>query len=285
MSEVSDEVKAQAREIGWRPQEEFRGDPAKWVDADEYIRRGEEVLPLVKAENRRLHDQLEAQRREVARLASVVSQQAQSMEDLKEFSLNQLQEKLNENKRSLKTQLREARREDNDQRVEELEEALEDNTAAQTKLAATKEAVKTAPKQPEQTQTQEAPEFAGWKSKNPWFQGSSTLDKAKTAAAMAFATEVANEGKRGQAFYDAIDERLAEAYPPPKKSEKTEDGRPGGGGSGSSSSSASGFNALPADAKAKAKEQAGRFVGPNKMFKTNEAWFDYYAKQYNTEAA
>ena len=78
---------------------------------------------------------------------------------------------------------------------------------------------------------------------------------------------------------------MSEAFPAPqKRGDPTEEGRPNGG-SGSSSSSGSGFSVLPADAKAYAKSQVQKFVGANKMFKTENEWYSYYAKQYNTEAA
>jgi len=46
--EVSD-VEAKALKMGWTPKEEFKGDPAKWRPADEFVERGENMLPIVKA--------------------------------------------------------------------------------------------------------------------------------------------------------------------------------------------------------------------------------------------
>lgn len=37
-----------ARKLGWRPKEQFRGDPDIWVDAEEFVRRGEEQIPLLR---------------------------------------------------------------------------------------------------------------------------------------------------------------------------------------------------------------------------------------------
>lgn len=34
------DLSAQARKMGWKPQEEYTGNPSKWVDADEFIKRG-----------------------------------------------------------------------------------------------------------------------------------------------------------------------------------------------------------------------------------------------------
>jgi hypothetical protein len=51
-------VEAEAREMGWLPKEKFKGDPTLWRPADEYLKRGKELMPLMQAENRRLKKQL-----------------------------------------------------------------------------------------------------------------------------------------------------------------------------------------------------------------------------------
>jgi len=38
----------EAREHGWTPQEDFKGDPSKWVDAKTFVERADVVLPLLK---------------------------------------------------------------------------------------------------------------------------------------------------------------------------------------------------------------------------------------------
>src|SRR3990167_8194923 len=55
---VPAEVETKARDMGWVPKEQYRGDPERWKPADEFVRRGEEVLPIVNAENRRLKERL-----------------------------------------------------------------------------------------------------------------------------------------------------------------------------------------------------------------------------------
>lgn len=45
---------AEARQQGWKPKEEFPGDPDKWTDAESFVRRAEEQLPLVKKRSEKL---------------------------------------------------------------------------------------------------------------------------------------------------------------------------------------------------------------------------------------
>lgn len=274
------QIEVKAREIGWRPQAEFKGDPEKWVAADEYLRRGEEVLPLVKAENRRLHEKTDKLSAEIARLTGALGEQQKSMGEFREFAAAQLKERLIDQKRQIAAQLREARKDENDTLIETLEEQLEENAEARQALAKAPAPAPAAPAAPQQVV--ETPEYKEWIGNNPWFGGSSKVDQAKTAAAQSFGLQAAKEGKTGRAFFEAVNSAMEEAYPQQRAPDKTEDGRPqSGGGSGSTGSPDKGFNALPAEAKAKAREQASRFVGANKMFKTEAEWHKYYAEQYN----
>jgi hypothetical protein len=51
---------AEARDMGWVPEAEFKGDkkPPRFLSAQEFVERGETVLPFVQRENRRLKEEL-----------------------------------------------------------------------------------------------------------------------------------------------------------------------------------------------------------------------------------
>ena len=53
------ETEISARAMGWRPQDEFGGDPERWVDADTFVARGEQVMPLLKAQNKKLRQEMD----------------------------------------------------------------------------------------------------------------------------------------------------------------------------------------------------------------------------------
>lgn len=52
-----------ARRFGWTPKEEFKGDPSRWVDAETFAKRGEELMPILKAQNKALIKRLDAMER------------------------------------------------------------------------------------------------------------------------------------------------------------------------------------------------------------------------------
>jgi hypothetical protein len=49
----------EARELGWLPKEEFKGDPSRWTDAETFVKKGDEVMPLIKAQNKRLKREID----------------------------------------------------------------------------------------------------------------------------------------------------------------------------------------------------------------------------------
>lgn len=42
------DIESRARAMGWKPKEEYRGPEAAWRDADEFVRRGETELPVIR---------------------------------------------------------------------------------------------------------------------------------------------------------------------------------------------------------------------------------------------
>lgn len=57
-------VEAEAAKMGWTPKDQFKGDPAKWRPADEFVERGKNLMPLLQA-------QVKKQDRELAELRQV----------------------------------------------------------------------------------------------------------------------------------------------------------------------------------------------------------------------
>lgn len=68
---------SEAKRHGWTPKEEFRGDPAKWVDAETFVKRADEVMPFLKKK-------AEAQDREIADLKRTIKQAAKFYEATEE---------------------------------------------------------------------------------------------------------------------------------------------------------------------------------------------------------
>jgi hypothetical protein len=54
------DFEAEARQHGWTPKEDFKGDEARWIDAETFVKRADEVMPLLKkktaAQERKIAD-------------------------------------------------------------------------------------------------------------------------------------------------------------------------------------------------------------------------------------
>ncbi|WP_213775103.1 hypothetical protein [Bradyrhizobium sp. dw_78] len=68
------DLETKARRLGWVPLDEFKGDHARWRDADEFMRRGETILPIVQENNRVLHDKLTATERQMTEMRQVLGE-------------------------------------------------------------------------------------------------------------------------------------------------------------------------------------------------------------------
>jgi hypothetical protein len=265
-------IEERAETLGWAPKEKWRGDPSHWVDAQEFIDRGEKILPVLKANNQRLETDVVALRKQNQELTAAVGELRGSMGEFVEFQKNLLKEKLDAQAKEIRKQMRAARDEDGaEEQLDELEEQLDENRESKRKLEQEPPARKNTPSI--------APEVQAWQAKNSWFGGTSPADAAKTAAAMSFGAEAKALGLKDSAFLEHIDKKIGEMFPSDSRRipSKTESGRPSGGeGEGGSDK----FSKLPPEAKAQAKADASRFVGKNKLFQTEKEWFAHFADQY-----
>lgn len=67
---VSRDYEAEARAHGWTPKEEFRGDASKWVDAETFAKRADEVMPFLKKQNAGLKREIDDLKRQFKQASS-----------------------------------------------------------------------------------------------------------------------------------------------------------------------------------------------------------------------
>ena len=278
-------IEAKATSMGWVPQEKFRGDTSKWVDAQTFVERGEQFMPLLKANNRRLEEQHHATLQEVQRLQGLLESSQTAIAELKEFHDADTRRAVEASKSRLLAELKAAKKDgDTDLEVELTDQLTEVNAALAKEVPKKKEEPAT-----KQTESKIDPAFTAWQSReeNSWFG----KDRRKTTLAIAIAQELRQAGDRsvGEAFYEKVSAELDATLG--VKKEEDDDGRPaskvGGsrGGSGGSGGAGSGkaYKDLPADAKAICARQGANLVGEGKAFKTQAEWQTYYADLYFKE--
>lgn len=63
------DFEAEARLHGWTPKDDFKGDPSRWVDAETFVTRADEVMPLLKKKTQHQDREIAELKRTVKRLA------------------------------------------------------------------------------------------------------------------------------------------------------------------------------------------------------------------------
>jgi hypothetical protein len=279
------ELLREARDMGWKPKGQFRGDVEHWVDADEYVRRGKQFIPILQATNRKLEAQLVESRGTLTQLEQRLTAATEAIEALKEVNSEVNRRALARSRVEVTREIKKAR-EDGDVDAElEAQSQLREIDAA----AAEAEKKPTAKKDDKPAPASEQkidPAYLEWVADgNQWFED----DPVKNGAAMGIAKKLradpANAKLLGRAFYDRIGEEIEQIFGE-RREGKTDSGRGGGsGGGGGGKSTSRAYADLPADAKATCDRQAAKLVGNGRAFKTEADWRSFYTKQYfETEA-
>jgi len=277
-SQATPEVQREAEAMGWIPPSRFRADPERFVDADEYIRRGNEVLPIVREQNKRLHTELDAVKAQSGRIAQALQQAQNAITQMEERHTVATQKAVETARKEVRAQLAAASEAGDHQGVAELTEQLielrEATTAASTPATPVKQAeVSSQPFVP-------PPELSEWNRENLWFG----TDKRKTALALAIADDLRSNGEtvQGRGFFELVtkelNKELGGTLTP--REDKVEGGAGRGGATGSSTPRGKSYAAMPSEARAACDQDSKRFVGPGKKYAKVEEWRNRYAELY-----
>lgn len=243
---VNVDVEKEARSQGWVPKEEFRGPETAWVDAAEFVERGQKILPILQANNRRL---MEEQRKEREKHQKELDELRKTTEEFKAFQKEAYERKVRELDNEI-AQIREQKKQaiaDGDgDLVVELDDRLDD-------LKTQKRDAKKVEQEPQQepSQQQVDPALKNWLDSNSTWFG---VNRRATALANAIAEDVKdnNPGLSGVAFLEKLDEALADDEDMAKLLGKQKRPSPVGGGSSNQGRPASvkkSYENLPEDAK------------------------------------
>lgn len=275
------EVEKSARALGWVPQDKFKGNPEKWVDAQEFMDRADNLMPILRENNRRLKADLLTRDTEIGTLKDKLQGMETAVEKLQRHYTDANKRAVENAKRQLKDELKQAR-EDNDVDAElEIQERLDAVRKTEQDLAEEDKKKKDPP--PNTPEDKTDPEVKAWAAENPWFG----QDKKKTKAFLRLGEDLRDDGLEltGREFLEeclrVYEEQYGEEEPEPKrrqisKVEGTGNGARGGKGKNS-------WGDLPKEAQQACLDDVDTLVGPNKKFKTVDEWKKEYVKIYYSE--
>jgi hypothetical protein len=270
MSEQLD-IEGEASKMGWVPREKFRGDPEKWVDAETFLRRGEEVMPILKANNERLMEEVSKTRAELTRTQELLKSSQEAIEELKQFNTETARRIAEKSRLDLLAELKQARENGDVEAQAAIEDQLEEVKEVIKQSKQSKPAKP--PEGPSEEQRRQAAEANAWIKENaPWFG----QDRRKTALLLAITDELRSAGRpNGRDLYNDALAELNKMYADRPSADRVEGSRstsPRGGGKG--------YADLPAEAKEACDRQGRRLVGEGRAFKTVDDWRKHYAELY-----
>jgi len=260
-----------ATKIGWIPPERYKGDPERFVDADEYIKRGETVLPIVKEQNKRLQNELAQVKAQSVQQAAALKQAQVAIEQIEERHSVATQKAVERARAEVKAQLARASESGDHEGVAELTDQLTQLNTAEKQVTQQTPAAP-APFVP-------PPDLSEWNAENPWFG----KDRRKTALALGIAQDLREGGEKsiGKDFFTLVSAEVDKVFAPKVETpafDKVEGAR--NGGTGERQSGKKSWANLPAEAKAACKADARNFVGADKRYKTEAEWNNRYAEIY-----
>ena len=259
------QFESEARAQGWVAADEFRGSESDWVDAETFVRRGKEIMPILRKNNEKLLKELGEAKKDAAEVR-------EAAKEFREFQKQQFERKTKELESQLE-QLKQAKRDaitngDGDRAIaidDAMDELKEQRQEAKQDLKAAEEKVKEAP------QVTQDPTLNEWMDKNDWFGKDTRLTGMANGLGVELRRE--NPSLQGKAFLDKLDEELAIMLPEKfgkKRVQNPMEGSSNGTARPSVGTGKKSYNNLPAEAKA----ACDKFVKQGLM--TKEAYVAEY---------
>jgi len=286
---IDPNLERKARQLGWLPKDQYRGPEDKWIDADAFVERGEQVMPFLRKANERLERQLQERDQRVTQAEARVAELQASIEELKKFRQQTHERQTLTDRGRLAAELRAAREAGDVEREVDIQIQINKlavqppESATSTAATTTTTATAAAPKR-EIT----SPEFLAWKAQNPWFDS----DPVRRNLYLGMMQSMVDDGsiqrygtqtERLEAAQEALDQVMGARREPPVSRVGT--GRTNGTGAtaatgGDISVNGHKYSELPAEAKKACEDGVAKLVGANKVFKTVDEWRTAYVRDY-----
>lgn len=239
-SETPSAEEAEARLLGWKPEEEFDGPPERWRSAAEFLEKGKQINGFLRRDFEKIKLELAKRDQQIKEIQAGIAEFAQFHQET--------EKRVYERARADLLAERKAALRDNDgERVVHIEERIEELNEA----ARTRQTPQLRQPAPPHEGNQPSPEFLGWVDQNPWYK----TNRAARALANDYSSEVAagNPGLKGIPFLEEVKRLVTENHPEifenPARRRATSvsnsgESRGNGGGRGKD------FSDLPPDAQA-----------------------------------
>ena len=274
--EISGEVDItqKASKMGWVPLEKFKGDPERWTDAETFVRRGEEVLPIVKKNNERLTQRLDVLENENATTKQLLKAATEALSEFQKYHEEDSKRQYDRALEKLKSDKKEALRESDYDAVVEIDEAIKVLDEQKSKTVK-KVFAEPAPTQNDPTQD---PIFKSWVAENADWYGKDPQRSAYAESIGAYLQRM-EPNLKGKEFLERVADEVADKFGLPDKparADRVEGSRQGSG----RQSGAKTYADLPPEAKQSCDKFGAKLIGEGKAFKSQAEWRKQYVRDY-----
>lgn len=208
---VSD-IEKEALENGWIPEDRYHGPAEKWVDAETFVRRGREILPIVQGS-------LKKERERTRRLESELAEVRQTQQEWMALKKKELEQQLEGRLAELKAARKDAVETGNGEQLNAIDDELYELRQAKSQ------------QQPAQKPIPQIdPAFIEWanRAENHWYKEDA---RARMMADMIGLQLFKTQGLQGEALYDAVASEMRKTYAPLQQQQRrtpVDSGRAGG---------------------------------------------------------
>lgn len=164
------DVEARARVLGWKPQAEYKGPPTGWRSAEEFIRRGEEELPVLRERSRATERRLQAVQTDLQQATGVIADLTERFRTADERAYKRARADLDK-ERALAVETGDTAK------FREVEAEIADLETTKPKPAEARRPAAPATEQREEVH----PDALAWAAKNPWYHADAQMRNAALA--------------------------------------------------------------------------------------------------------
>lgn len=202
------DLEQRARANGWRPKEQWKGDPNRWVDAETFMRYSDGNYGVLMERNRRMESRITEQSQQLTEMRDMMAQQVDRMRRAETVGYNKA-------KRELEAQRQEAIRNADVPAVQRIDEEIQE-LGPDPKVVAAEEARR----QQNQQASQPDPVVVDWVEANPWVTANAsawdmavvTLNRVRAEIPNApLATQLAEVKRRVMPIFNREATRQADA--------------------------------------------------------------------------
>jgi hypothetical protein len=247
------DYEAEARHIGWVPEADFKGDKDRWKPAQKFVEDGERILPIVKANERRLREELAKERQSTAERLSRIEKVYQ----------NTLEAQERQYKADMARVIREQR------------SAVQEGDVEKFETLERERATLKAPEKIELPASEPVDPGAVFKKSNPWYGEDEDLTAYADGVSQAYLAKHPNASLDDNLRYTA--DKVKAAFPgkfsKPKAAATNGHAAVDGGGDFPGASHSDPLAKLPAEARAQAARDMKQFPG---TYKSAADWLKVY---------